>query len=125
MDKNTARIDDELKGLGYETYLFDSPVGLVVSFGYKVETGSYQGQKVTLGICMQGIEPYPEYPPHWLHISPPINDGKGGATVEYSDPKGRSWIGLSRPPGDLWDQLSIRHMQSYLTEHLRRFWNDL
>ena len=103
----------------------NAPQGRVVSFPYIVETGSYKGQQVTLGISMQGSESYPEYPPHWIHISPSIDDGKGGAVVKYSDANGREWVALSRPPGEIWDQLLTKHMRAYLDEHLRRFWNGV
>ena len=125
MSDNIGRIKRELESLGYETCLSDSAQGKVVSFPYTVETGSHKGKQFTLGISMQGSEPYPEYPPHWIHLTPPINDGKGGAVVKYSDAKGREWAALSRPPGEIWDRLWTKHMHAYLNEHLRRFWNGI
>ena len=125
MSDNINQVKRELESLGYETSLSDSPHGEVVSFLYIVETGSHKGKQVMLGISMQGSEPYPEYPPHWIHISPPIDDGRGGAVVKYSDANGQEWLALSRPPGDIWDQLLTKHMHTYLSEHLRRFWNGI
>ena len=125
MSNNINRIKDELESLGYETCLSNSPQGEVVSFLYTVETGSRKGKQVTLGISMQGSEPYPEYPPHWIHLTPPIDDGKGGAVRRYPDANGREWVALSRPPGEIWDQLSTKHVQAYLDDHLRRFWNGI
>ena len=114
-----------MESLDYETCLSNSPQGEVVSFLYTVETGSYEGKHFALGISMQGNEPYPEYPPHWIHLRPPIDDGKGGGVAKYSDANGREWVALSRPPGDIWDQLPTKHMHAYINEHLRRFWNGI
>ena len=125
MPENIDRIKEELESLGYETCLSDSSRGKVVSFPYLVESGSNKDTRVTLGISMQGSETYPECPPHWIHLTPPIDDGKGGGVVKYTDEIGREWIALSRPPGELWDQLPTKHMAGYLDEHLRRFWNDM
>ncbi len=125
MADNIDRIKRELESLGYETRLSDSGQGKVVSFPYTVETGPYKGKQVRLGISMQGSERYPEYPPHWIHLTPPIDDGKGGAVQKYSDENGCEWVAMSRPPGDLWDQLPTKHMSAYLNEHLRRFWNNI
>jgi len=125
MFDNIGRIKRELESLGYETDLSDSPHGEVVTFPYIVETGSHKGKQVTLGISMQGSEPYPEHPPHWIHVSPPVDDGEAGTVIKYSDANGREWAALSRPLGEFWDQLPTKHMMSYLNEHLRRFWNGI
>ena len=74
-------------------------------------------------------EGYPEYPPHWIHISPPYDDQLGGATNLYSgcDPEGvtQEWLALSRPPGEMWDRLVTKHMKSYLDSHITRFCKNL
>lgn len=75
-----------------------------------------------LGISFHGAEHYPEYPPHWIHVSPPIDDGMGGAVHRYQDEEGRDWIALSRPPTDLWDLLPTKSMYAFMNEHVRRFW---
>ena len=124
MSDNINEIKRELESLGYKTGLFNSQYGEVITFPYIVETGSYKGKQVMLGISMQGSEPYPEYPPHWIHISPAIDDGKGGVQ-QYSDGNGREWVAMSRPPQDIWDQLPAKHMRIYLSEHIRRFWNGI
>ena len=125
MSDSIDQIKAELESLGYETCLFDSSQGKVVSFSpYIIEAGSHEGKPFKVGISMHGNKLYPEYPPHWIHVSPPINDGRGGSSVRYSA-NGREWIALSRPPGDIWDQLPTKHMSTYLTEHLRRFWNNI
>ena len=97
----------------------------MIFFPYKVEAGSHEGATVMLGISMHGFELYPEYPPHWIHIFPAINDEKGGAVSRYTDDSGREWIVMSRPPGRLWDSLPTKSMHAYLTEHLRRLWVNM
>ena len=115
------KIANELKGLGYElSYIEDTPQGPAVVIEYSIETGKYIGQKVRLGFSFQGDEGYPEYPPHWIHISPPYNDQLGGSVQEYES-GGNKWLALSRTPGDLWDKLSTKHMQNYLKLHITKF----
>lgn len=125
MYSNIERIKAELESLGYKTFIFDSPQGKAVSFQYTVDVGSHKGEEIMLAISMHGAEQYPEYPPHWIHLSPPIDDHKGGSVQNYSDTGGREWIAMSRPPGEIWDQLPTKHMKAYLSEHLRCFWNDI
>ena len=125
MYNNISRIQAELKGLGYETFIFDSPYGKVVSFLHAIEIGSHKGQEIRVGVSFQGSEEYPEYPPHWVHATPPINDGRGGVVQTYRDDQQREWVAMSRPPGDIWDKLPTKHMKVYIDEHLRRIWNDI
>ena len=114
------RIKSELEALGYETWYSKCPRGDMVVFGYEVEVGSYRGREVLIGLSFQEGG-YPEYPPHWLSISPPVDDGKGGTVERYCE-DGREWVSMSRPPGRMWDELRTKHMHSYLTEFLRGFW---
>ena len=125
MPDNILRIQAELESLGYKTFLHDSPQGKVVAFDYKVEVGSHSGKKVKLGISMHGNEAYPEHPPHWIHVAPEFNDGKGGSIEAYSDKDGKQWIVMSRIPGQLWDELPTKHMTYYISEHLRSIWNNM
>ena len=125
MSDNITQIQLELKSLGYRTSLLDSLRGKVVAIPYKVEVGSHKGEQFTLGVSMHGNESYPEYPPHWIHLTPPFDDGRRGAIDKYQDNEGREWIAMSRPPGQLWDELPTKHMYAYLQEHLRRFWNGI
>ena len=125
MSDNADKIATELCALGFETSFSTSSKGKVVSFVYEVEVGSHKNKRVRVGLSMQGSEPYPEYPPHWMHISPPIDDERGGAVEHYTDELGQSWIVLSRPPGDLWDRLPTKHIRYYLSDHLRSFWNTI
>ena len=125
MSENVERIRNELEGLGYSTKLTESPKGKVVSFDYRVELGSYIGKSVRVGLSMQGEEAYPEYPPHWVHLCPPIDDRRGGVVEQYTDECGYTWSVLSRPPGPIWDRLLTKHISGYISDHLRRFWIDL
>ena len=121
-----SKIRAEIEGLGHHTYVnTTSDHGLVVYLDYSIEVGSKHGTKVMLGLSMHGTGLYPEYPPHWIHISPPINDNRGGAVQHYVDADGNDWIAMSRPPGPLWDELPTKHMDAFLTEHVRRFWASL
>ena len=95
----------------------------MVCFDYKIETGSRKGEPVRIGLSFQE-EGYPEYPPHWIHVTPPISDGKAGVVDNYVDAQGHNWVAMSRPPGDLWDRLPTKHMATYISEHLRRIWKD-
>ena len=125
MFENVDRIKAELEAMGYETAMSESPQGKVVSFEYVVETGSQKDKPFRLGLSFQGDEPYPEYPPHWIHLTPPVDDGKGGVVQQYIDDRQREWVALSRPPAEVWDRLPTKHMYAYLNEHLRRFWNSI
>ena len=104
--------------------VFESPRGTTVQFGYTIETGSHKGEPVVVGVSFQE-ENYPEYPPHWIHVAPPINDGRGGSVQEYTDDQGRAWLAMSRPPGGMWDRLPTKHMATFISEHLRRIWMDV
>ena len=121
MSDNTHQIVAELDSLGYETSVFDSPYGRVVCFPYTIDVGPHKRTPCTLGLSLYGAEHYPEHPPHWIHITPPIDDGKGGAVYRYEH-DGSPWIALSRPPEDLWDTLPTKSMYAYMYEHVRRFW---
>ena len=124
MQDDTARMRSELECLGYSTVTRDSAQGKVVEFEYLVETGNNLGKQFRIGISMQEAG-YPEYPPHWIHVSPPVNDGFRGSVQPYQTDDGRRWVAMSRPPSDLWDQLPTKNMQSYLDHHLRRFWSRI
>ena len=67
--------------------MFDTLHGTAVSFDYTIETGSHMGRQVTVGVSFQEGG-YPDYPPHWIHVSPPITDGKAGAVNQYADSHG-------------------------------------
>ena len=123
MSDSANRVREELGSLGYETQTFDSAMGIVVAFNYTIETGSHKETLVLVGVSFQE-EGYPEYPPHWIHVSPPIADGRGGLAQTY-EMSGCQWLAMSRPPGRLWDQLPTKHMYGYINEHLRKIWKDV
>ena len=114
----------ELECLGYSTAIRDSAQGKVVEFDYLVETGRNRGKPFRVGISMLEAG-YPEYPPHWIHASPPVDDGLGGSVKRYRTGDGREWAALSRPPGQLWEQLPAKNMKHYLDHQLRRFWSRI
>lgn len=122
------RITEELKGLDYIPFRRETPQGEAVFIEYYVQTGKYEGKKVLLGFSFQE-EGYPEYPPHWIHISPPYDDQRGGSTQihSFSDDQNikHKCLALSRPPGELWDKLLTKNMKNYLDFHITGFCNQL
>lgn len=127
MDENTQRIRAELEEFPLATAMHTSHRGPVIDFDYVVESGKFKGRTFRLGIGT-GDAPdgaYPEYPPHWLHVHPPVEVPGGGAVEPYEDDRGRKWVALSRPPGALWDELPSKNMTHYLREHVRQFWHTL
>ena len=124
MKDSLYKIEEELRECGYEIYRYQSPNGEVVAFEYRVALGSKKGETVQLGFSMSEVH-YPQYPPHWIHVSPPVDDKQGGAIKKYQDEQGRWWSALSRPGADLWDRAKTKHMSVYMQEHVRRFWNRI
>lgn len=123
MSESINRVQRELESLDLSAHQFDSPQGKVVAFLYTVEVGTHKGEEVLVGLSFQE-EGYPEYPPHWIHVSPPLDDGRGGSKNNYES-DGRTWLAMSRPPGALWDRLPTKHMRTFITEHLRKIWMDV
>jgi len=125
---SVERIESELRGLGYAPFSVDTAQGRTAVINYRIPVGKHAGEKVLLGFSFQE-EGYPEYPPHWIHISPPYDDALGGATQPYDRTDGRGvvrkWLALSRPPGELWDTLPTKHMKPYIELHLPRFCKNL
>lgn len=124
MSSSLDRVERELTNLDYTTERINTPQGPGVAFTYTIEAGSHKGQLVTIGLTFQE-EGYPEYPPHWIHVSPALPDGRGGSVQEYSDERGRHWLAMSRPPQASWDRLLTKNMQGYIAEHLRGIWADV
>ena len=124
MAGSTDKIRTELESFGYSTSVFESPMGTVVSFDYTIEAGSHKNESVTVGVSFQE-DAYPEYPPHWIHVTPPLEDGRAGSARQYTDDLGRLWHAMSRPPGELWDRLRTKHMGFFISEHLRRIWMEV
>ena len=83
MSKDVQKIRADLQDLGYDTEGRNSGQGMVVEFDYKVETGTNRGDVFRIGISMhKGV--YPEYPPHWIHVSPPVRRSAAGGPAAYS-----------------------------------------
>ena len=123
ISESILKVRSELKSLGYEPFEFDWQNGRVVAFQYTIEAGSNSGTSVLVGLSFQE-EGYPEYPPHWIHVSPPIADHHdGGHTYHTEDAK--EWLAMSRAPGAVWDRLLKRDMAAYISEHLRRIWRKV
>ena len=118
------RIKNELQELGYDPVVYDTPKGQAVFIEYLIQAGVLHGKKILIGFSFQE-DGYPEYPPHWIHISPPYNDHLGGSQDRYSikDRNGicRECLAISRPPSDLWDRLPTKHMKNYLGLHIAKF----
>lgn len=124
MTPSIEKIRAELEEMGHSPVIFDSPQGVVIAFRYRMESGSHAGESVMVGVSGPDGD-YPEYPPHWIHISPPIDDKRGGTLFEYTGPDGNKWLAMSRPPVGLWDDLRIKNMSQYIANHVRRIWKDV
>ena len=121
MSDDIGRVQSELWDLGYQTSIRNSRQGIVVEFDYLVEVGSRKGETFRFGISFQE-KGYPEYPPHWIHVSPPVDDGRGNVR-RYRTDNCQEWSAMSRPPSDIWDRLPVKDMKNYMNEHVRRFWS--
>ena len=121
MNSGLQQVRTEVEECGYDTYVVAGVPDEIIAFSYTVPTGRYLGRIVDVGFSMQETN-YPEYPPHWIHVTPKIEDRRGRAGKEYRDAGGRRWVAFSRPPSDFWDNAPTKHMSVYINEHLRRFW---
>ena len=123
MSASLDSIEVELQDLGYATRRFTSPQGDVVAFCYPIDVGALSGTCRQLGFSMQE-QGFPVYAPHWIHVSPPVED-KQGSAQHYTDQSGKPWAAYSRPP-TYWDNLPKKDMKTYIYEHVRRFFaNDI
>lgn len=118
------RIAGELKTLGYRSQIVegDTPNGRqkVVAFPYRIHTGRFKGEIRTIGVSTHcEAVGYPEVPPHWVFVSPPIVDTQDGANHGVFDFEEGKWVALSRPPGAFWDKAEHKGMRAYL-EHLSK-----
>lgn len=120
-------IKNELKGLGYDPFIVNTPKGETIFIDYEIPIGKYTGETILIGFSLQELG-YPEYPPHWIHTSPPYDDDLGGAKDPYcfkdNNGNNRECLALSRPPTDIWDNLPTKHMKNYL-QHVDRFCKNL
>lgn len=129
----SLKILAQLRSLGYEDARIEHHGGNypeVVVFAYRVHGGRFHDRAFRVGISMGNVnEGFPEYPPHYLHTSPPVEspqDGSTHSTYAQTDPDGvaRRWTAFSRPPGPFWDRLPTKTIEAFL-EHVRRFWSQV
>ena len=83
MSTSIDRVQAELEALGYRPQIFNTPRRTVVSFDYVIEVGTRKGQEITVGLGFQE-EAYPEYPPHWVCVTPPLSDCKGALWKNFA-----------------------------------------
>ena len=123
-------IATELAALGYrpEIVKCDTVAGQqqnIVFFDYQVSTGRFRGQRYTVGLSTEcEAVGYPEVPPHWIFVSPPILDTRDGNNHGVNNFADREWVALSRPPKAFWDRLATKSMKGYM-EHLARVWKHI
>ena len=124
MSKSVDLFEEELRALGHCTSRHASPKGDVVSIPYVVDVGAKREHQYRVGFSMDQ-DGYPDYPPHWLHVCPPVNDNAGGTVADYTV-DGVTWTFLSRPPGDdVWEDPRNRTAKTLLNHTVRRFWENL
>ena len=120
------RIADELTELGYQPEIEEGETvdgrQSVVIFSYRVPVGRFRGETRNVGISTRRkAVGYPETPPHWIFVNPPLPDTRDGANHGINSFAGRDWTALSRPPGPFWDRIRHKGMKAYL-EHLSKVW---
>lgn len=123
MSPALEKIRQELSDCGMDTYVVSGAPVETVAFTYEPRKGRYAGRSFDVGFSLQEVD-YPEFPPHWIHVTPPIEERHGHPGMDYRDAQGRHWVAFSRPPADFWDNLPKKNMANYLTLHLRRFWRE-
>ena len=139
MSRNSERMAAELLELGYRPGPFTAPQEQGgadgVRFDYRIEDGSRDGDTVTLAVAVHENEgEWPEVAPHWVYLSPPddvlAEQVKGsqapGVVAKYECENGQTWMAMSAPPSDFWDQIDApdgKNMRTYLVRHIRRIWS--
>ena len=134
MTDAAERIKQGLENMGYAPVIENhGAYPSVVVIEYKVRNGRFRGNDVRFGISMDAGVAWPEYPPHFVHVSPVHPDIRsprdgGGVHGEYpvtgTDGKEHFWIAFSRPPGPFWDALPAKGITGYM-EHVTRFWENI
>lgn len=133
MGSASHKIQAQLRDLGYEDARIEHHGGNypeVVVFAYRVRGGRFDTHEFQFGISMGDVkEGFPEYPPHFLHTTPPIESPRDGSVhsiyrLPGHDGTTRRWSAFSRPPGPFWDRLPTKTMEAFL-EHVRRFWSQV
>ena len=123
------RIKLELEDLGYQAYVEEGDTAggrqRVVTFAYRVPTGRFKGQTYAVGISTEcEAVGYPEVPPHWIFVSPPLQETRDGSNHGINTFGGKEWTALSRPPGQFWDRVRNKGMRAYM-DHLARVWKRI
>ena len=113
MNAALLKIRDELDQCDLQTYVVEGAKTEVVAFPYVPPKGRYAGRTFDVGLSLQEAD-YPEFAPHWIHVTPAIEEKHGRPGMTYDDASGRSWIAFSRPPADFWDNLP-RHEKNMAT----------
>ncbi len=120
-------ITRELRGLGFVADVLRIP-GLggdqAAVFDYAVDTGRHKGRTFRVGVSFQETQ-YPEYPPHFVWVAALPSPALPAHSSGRHD--GMDWCAFSVPPSDFWDRLPAadKNMKTYMTRHMRRFWNQL
>ena len=138
MSQNAERMAAELIALDYRPKPFTAPQAQGgaegVQFQYRILDGSRSGETVILGLAVHSNEgQWPEVAPHWLYLSPPDDvlaelvqgSASRGVVNRYDGENGSTWMAISAPPRDFWDQIEkpdSKSMKTYLDRHLRRIW---
>ena len=129
MNAIDEQVKSELEDLGYETDIEEGNTAAgrqrVVTFAYQVPTGRFKGQTYAVGISTQcEAVGYPEVPPHWIFVSPPLEDTRDGSNHGINTFGGKEWTALSRPPRSFWDRVQNKGMRAYM-DHLARVWRHI
>ena len=128
--KNHMNVDlqiaNELKELGYHPEFIEGDTAggrqKIVVFSYQIPVGRFRGETRNIGVSTQcEAMGYPETPPHWIFVNPPLRETRDGGNHGINSIDGRDWIALSRPPGQFWDRVQHKGMKAYL-EHLSKVW---
>ena len=138
MSQNSEMMVAELAQLEYNPKPFKAPENqggaAGVRFDYQIKDGSRTGETVAIGLALHPNEgTWPEVAPHWLYLSPPDNvlaemvlgARSPGVVDHYKAEDGVSWMAVSAPPNDFWDQIEApdtKGMRIYLDRHVRRIW---
>lgn len=123
------QIKSELEDLGYEAAIEEGDTAggrqHVVTFEYRVPTGRFKGELFAVGISTQcEAVGYPETPPHWIFVSPPLLETRDGPNHGINTFGEKRWTALSRPPGRFWDRVQKKGMRAYM-DHLARVWQRI
>ena len=95
-----------------------------IVFNYPVEVGRHKGRAFRVGVSFQETA-YPEYPPHFIWVAELQTPNLPVHSNSHHD--GEEWSAFSVPPNDFWDRLpsADKNMKTYLTRHMRRFWDQV